>query len=420
MKPARRVTVAGGAITPFIGKFHPDFIWKKHPDFGKKENPTLEQYIHEVAVEACKNVGIDPALVDRGYVGNFVGELFSNQGHLGSMAAAAAEGLTYTPFTRVEGACASGGLGIAAGVDAIQAGADIVLVIGAEVQTTRNAKEGADFLARASHYETERGLDPFTFPAMFARRTKAYCERHDVTPEALAPIVAKAYANANRNPNAHMREVQMSAEQAAQASDKNPCFLDNEELHSWLRVGDCSQVSDGGCAIILCSDAGLEKLGETVGDPVEIVACEVACGPLGQVADLTKMDVTAAAASKAYASAGWNATDVEVAEVHDCFSITEALICEALGFCKEGEGTQIAANGDTSLEGRIPVNTGGGLMAFGHPVGATGVKQAFEVFRQMNGLCGDYQMQKKPTRGICANMGGDDRTSVVTLMEKKS
>ena len=146
--------------------------------------------------------------------------------------------------------------------------ADIVLVIGAEVQTTRNAKEGADFLARASHYETERGLDPFTFPAMFARRTKAYCERHGVTPEALAPIVAKAYANANRNPNAHMREVQMSAEQAAQASDKNPCFLDNEELHSWLRVGDCSQVSDGGCAIILCSDAGLEKLGETVGDPV--------------------------------------------------------------------------------------------------------------------------------------------------------
>ncbi|NCG56335.1 MAG: hypothetical protein GWP35_05485, partial [Proteobacteria bacterium] len=156
MNLSRRVTIAGGAITPFIGKFHPDFIWKKHPDFGTRENPTLEQYIHEVALGACQNVGIDPALVDRGYVGNFVGELFSNQGHLGSMAAAAHEGLNYTPFTRVEGACASGGLGIAAGVDAIQAGADIVLVIGAEVQTTRNAKEGADFLARASHYETER------------------------------------------------------------------------------------------------------------------------------------------------------------------------------------------------------------------------------------------------------------------------
>ena len=159
-------------------------------------------------------------------------------------------------------------------------------------------------------------------------------------------------------------------------------------------------------------------MGECQGDPVDIVACEVACGPLGQVADLTKMDVTAAAASKAYAQAGWNATDIEVAEVHDCFSITEALICEALGFCGDGEGTQLAAEGATSLNGRIPVNTGGGLMAFGHPVGATGIKQAFEIFRQMNGLCGDYQMESSPARGLCANMGGDDRTSVVTLLQK--
>ncbi len=419
MKPARRVTIAGGSITPFIGKFHPDFIWKKHPDFGHKENPTLEQLLHRVALGACADVDIDPALIDRGYVGNFVGELFSNQGHLGAMTAAASDGFLHTPFTRVEGACASGGLGIAAGVDAIQAGADLVLVVGAEVQTTHNAKVGADFLARASHYEKERGIDEFTFPAMFARRTMAYCQRHGVTPDQLAPIVVKAYANANRNPNAHMRAVTMTESQAAGSSDSNPCFLANQELNPWLRLSDCSQVSDGACAVILCSDDGLEKLGQGADRAVQISACSVACGPLGAVADYTRMDVTAAAASRCYSATGWDATDIQIAEVHDCFSITEALICEALGFCQEGEGMKIAADGVTSLEGSLPINSGGGLMAFGHPVGATGVKQIFEIYRQMNGLCGDYQVATAPERGLCANMGGDDRTSVVTLLERK-
>ena len=419
MKPNRRVTVAGGVITPFIGKFHPDFIWKKHPDFGTKENPSLEQLLHRVVLGACEDVGIDAAVVDRGYVGNFVAELFCQQGHLGAMASAADKGFLYTPFTRIEGACASGGLAIAAGVDAIQAGAEVVLVSGVEVQSTQDARVGADFLARAAHYQKERSIDPFTFPAMFARRTEAYCHKHAVTPEALAPIVAKAYCNANRNPNAHMRSVTLTQQQAAEASDANPCFLDNESLNPWLKLSDCSQISDGACAVILCSDEGLARLGQGADRAVEIRACSVACGPLGEVADFTRMDVTEAAAGVAYSSAGWNANDIEVAEVHDCFSISEALMCEALGFCNEGEGTRLAADGATSLEGRIPVNTGGGLMAFGHPVGATGVKQVYELFRQLNGLCGDYQLASSPTRGLCANMGGDDRTSVVTLLEKK-
>ncbi|MEC9476896.1 MAG: hypothetical protein VX764_07670 [Planctomycetota bacterium] len=418
MKSNRRVTVAGGAITPFIGKFHPDFIWKKHPDFGTRENPTLEQLLHQVSTDACRDVGIDPAVVDRGYVGNFVGELFCHQGHLGALAAAADPGFLHTPFTRVEGACASGGLAIAAGFDAIQAGADVVLVAGVEVQTTYNAKDGADFLARASHYASERSIDPFTFPAMFARRTQAYCEKYGITPAALAPIIAKAYSNANRNPNAHMRSITLTEEQAAQASDKNPCFLDNEALNPWLRLSDCSQVSDGGCAVILCSDEGLQRLGQGAQRCVELRSCAVSCGPLGQVADYTEMDVSAAAARRAYSAVDWDPGDIQIAEVHDCFSISEALMCEALGLCGAGEGTQLAADGATSLDGTIPVNTGGGLMAFGHPVGATGVKQVYELFRQMNGLCGDYQVKTPPSRGVCANMGGDDRTAVVTLLEK--
>lgn len=418
MKPRRSVYVAGGAITPFIGKFHPDFIWKGHPEFGKRQNPTIEELIHRVAIGALTDTGIDGGAVDRGVIGNFVGECFVNQGHLGSMLAGADPGFSLKPFHRVEGACASGGLALASGIEAITAGAELVLVAGVEVQTTVNAKDGADYLARAAHYTKERALDPFTFPCMFARRTKAYLEKYGGTLADLAPIVVKAYRNANRNPNAHMRAVTMTPEQAARPSDQNPTFLTNPEYKDWLKVSDCSQVSDGACAVLLASEEGLLRLARGSERAVEIVGYGVAAGALGAVEDLTRMDVTQAAANEAYLSAGWNATDVQVAEVHDCFSITEVLLTEALGFAPEGQGIEFAAAGNTAIDGSIPVNTGGGLMAFGHPVGATGVKQAYEIFRQMNGLCGDYQIATPPERGIAANMGGDDRTSVVTLYRK--
>ena len=419
MKPTRSVYVAGGAITPFIGKFHPDFIWKGHPDFGKRDNPNIEELIHTVARGTLADCGVDGELVDRGVIGNFVGECFVNQGHLGAMLAAADPGFYGKPFHRVEGACASGGLAIYSGIEAINSGADLVLVAGAEVQTTRNAKDGADYLARASHYANEREIDPFTFPCMFARRTKAYMEKFGGKLEDLAPVVAKAYANANRNPNAHMRAVTMTAEQAARPSDANPTFLTNPEYKDWLKVSDCSQVSDGACAILLASEEGLAKLGKGAERAIELISYGVGAGPLGDVDDYTKMGITQSAANQAYLSAGWNATDPQVAEVHDCFSITEVLLTEALGFCAPGEGIGFAADGNTQIDGKIPVNTGGGLMAFGHPVGATGVKQAYEIFRQMNQLCGDYQMPNVPERGIAANMGGDDRTCVVTCYRKR-
>ncbi len=417
MKPTRATYIAGGALTPFIGKFHPDFIWKKHPDFGKRENPDIEYYTQEPARQALAELEIDPKLVDGGVIANFVGECFASQGHLGALLAAADPGLAYKPFHRVEGACASGGLALVDGIRMISTGADVVLVAGSEVQTTYNAKDGADFLARAADYKRERDIDPFTFPCLFARRMKAYCEANGTNPGDVAPIVVKAYQNAAKNPYAHMREVGMSLEKAGEASDSNPTFLENSEFGSYLKISDCSQVSDGGACIVLCSEEGLEKIGKSSSDVVEIVGFGHSTGPLGQVSDLTKLDVTERAGAQAYSTAGWNAADIEVAEVHDCFCITVALMYEALGFCRQGEGVAFGAKGETTLEGSIPVNTGGGLMAFGHPVGATGVKQAFEIFRQMKGRCGDYQLAKAPTRGLTANMGGDDRTSVVTLYQ---
>jgi len=416
MKLARKTYVLGGAHSPFIGKFHPDFIWKGHPDFGKRENPTLEEHLRRAALGALEATGVAPSAIEKSVVGNHCGELFTGQAHLGAMLAGAHPDLALKPSLRVEGACASGGLAAVCAFDAISAGYDVVLVAGAEMQTTVNAKQGATFLASASHFATQRAIDPFTFPCMFARRARHYREATGLTEAQLDEVVMKAYANANRNPAAHMQAVKMTPERVA-ASEKNPRFLDNADYREFLKVSDCSQVSDGGSAIVVVSEAGLQKLGRSPKDAVEVLSCGHATAALqGDPVDMLALTTTAAAARAAYEAAGVGPEDVQVAEVHDCFSIAEVMMYEALGFAKRGEAARLIDDGATALEGRLPVNTGGGLVAFGHPVGATGVKQILEVARQIRGECGDYQMATRPSLGLCANMGGDDRTSVVTVL----
>jgi acetyl-CoA acyltransferase len=275
---ARRAFIAGGAHTSFIGKGHPDFVWKGHPDFGKRDNPTFEDDLKEAVNGCLDDTGADPAAIDRLYLGNFVGELFVKQGHMGAALVGSHPAFEGKPAARLEGACASGGLAVLAGLDAIAAGADIVLVAGVEIQTTESARTGADYLARAAHYSRQRGIDEFTFPALFARRTKAYRDRFGVSEEDIARVSVKAYANANKNPKAHMQAKEMPLELARQASDKNPAFLGNEELKPYLKVSDCSQVSDGASCLLLVSEKGLAKLGRKEADAVEIVArgCAVA------------------------------------------------------------------------------------------------------------------------------------------------
>lgn len=411
----RRVFVAGGAHTPFIGKGHPDFIWKRHPDFGKRENPTLRELLTQAVTNAADATGADLADVDKAYVGNFVGELFVNQGHLGAALAGVHPALAGKPSMRVEGACASGGLAMMCGVDALKAGADVVLVTGVEVQTTASARIGGDYLARAADYARQRSIDDFTFPALFARRTKFYREKYGATEEDIGYAAVKAYANANKNPLAHMRAAKMTLENARAANDRNVNFLANEEFSAFLKVSDCSQVSDGASAMFLVSEEGLAKLGLTEADAIEVLGLGHACSSLYTDGDPTALETTRLAAEQAYADSGMTAGDVGVAEVHDCFTLTEILMYEALGFADAGRGADLLKDGTTEIDGRLPVNTGGGLVGFGHPVGATGVKQALEIHRQMKGRCGDYQMPAAPSVGLTANMGGDDKTVVVGL-----
>ncbi len=417
MKPRRNVYLIGGAHSGFIGKFHPDFIWKGHPDFGKRTNPSLEDHLRTAVLAACEATGTEPSAVQKGYVGNFTGELFAKQGHLGAMLAGVHPDLKYKPFSRVEGACASGGLALLAGVDALSAGYDVVLVAGVEIQTTVNAREGADYLARAAHYATQRACDAYTFPCLFARRAKAYRQAHDVSEEDLGRLVMKAYSNANKNPHAHMRTVHMTLERAATVSEKNPLFLENKDYRDYLKLSDCSQVSDGASAVVLASETGLDRIGKSAKDAVRIVSYGHATAPLAEVPDPLVLSTAERAIQEAFRDAGVGPRDIGVAEVHDCFSITELLLYEALGFAERGRAIDLVRDGATHIDGRIPVNTGGGLMAFGHPVGATGVKQALEIFKQQKGLAGEYQIKTRPEYGAAANLGGDDRTAVVTVYQ---
>jgi len=409
----RRVFIVGGANTTFLGKGHPDFVWKRHPDFGVRENPTLRELLTEAVTGASETTKVDLARVDKAYVGNFVGELFVNQGHLGAALAGVHPDLALKPTMRVEGACASGGLAMMAGVDSIKAGSDVVLVAGVEVQTTASARIGGDYLARAADYSRQRAIDDFTFPALFARRTKHYREAFGVSEEDIGRMAVKAYSNANRNPKAHMRAKTMSLEKASAAGDGNPAFLTNEEFSAYMKVSDCSQVSDGASAMFLVSADGLKSLGIPESEVIELIGAGHAVSSLYEDGDFTALTTTAAAAERAYAAAGVKPGDVQVAEVHDCFTVTELMMYEALGFAESGQGAALGRDGATAIDGAIPVNTGGGLVGFGHPVGATGVKQVVEIWRQMKGKAGDYQISAPPKVGVTANMGGDDKTSVV-------
>ncbi len=418
MSLQRRAFVIGGHISPFIGKNHPDFVWQRHPDFGQRDNPTLEQYISGAVLGALDATDVPASAIEKAWIGNFVGELFSNQGHLGAVVAGAHPDLLHKPVMRVEGACASGGLAFASALESIQAGADVTLAVGAEVQTTASARVGGDYLARAAHYARQRDIDDFTFPALFARRIKAYRAAYSLTESELAHVSVKAYANANKNPLAHMHAVTMTHAHAA-GEERNAKFLTNPEFKDFLKVSDCSQVSDGGAALVLVSEAGLAKLGKSEHDAIEVLSLAHTTGNLFVDGDPLIMETTVAAAERAYAAAGLAPDAVQIAEVHDCFTITELLMMEALGFAAPGESVAQVIDGRTALTGALPINTGGGLVGFGHPVGATGIKQILELHRQMKGHCGDYQVGRSLEIGLTANMGGDDKTAVVGLFANR-
>jgi len=362
--------------------------------FGELWNKGLKELVVEAGEGALKAARVKKQAVDLVIVSNMLGERFENQGHLGAMAA---EWLGIKAKAwRVEGACASGGLAIHQAVMAVKSGmAKKVLVVGVEKMTDKSTKEVTEgLMAAASEEERRAGL---TFVGLYALMARKYFEEFGATKEDLAYVAVKNHAHAAMNPKAQY-----------------PFTVDVEKaLGSFciaepLGLFDCSPVTDGAAAVLVGS-------GET---GVVIAASEVATDSpgLNRRKSLVELQVTKAAAKKAYEAAGVGIKKVDVVEVHDCFTIAEIMAVEDLGFCKKGEGFKAIKEGLFSFKGRWPVNLSGGLKACGHPVGATGVKQIVEISKQLKGEAGARQV-KGAKVGLTQNIGGSGGTGVVHILK---
>jgi acetyl-CoA C-acetyltransferase len=368
--------------------------------FGELWDSSLRDLFVEAAVEALEGAGADH--VDELFVGNMSGGQFVGQEHLGPLMADHL-GMAGIPATRVESACASGGAALRLGFISVASGVnDLVLVTGVEKMT-----DGADVtnvLATAADQETEvyHGI---TFPGLYAMIARAYMAKHGATEEDLSWVSVKSHRHGAMNPKAQFRREVTLAEVMASTLVADP-----------LRLLHCSPVSDGAAAVLLCP---LEDAHRYTDRPVKIVGTGQATGAmaLADRKDPAVLDAVSRAAERAYKMAGVGPEDVQVAELHDCFSIAEICCLEALGFTGEGEGAGAARSGMTALGGKIPVNTSGGLKAKGHPVGASGVAQAIEIFEQLRGEAGERQVEGAH-RGLTQNMGGSGASSVVHIFER--
>ncbi len=367
--------------------------------FGELWELSLRDLFVEAAAEALHNANADH--VDDIFIGNMSGGQFVGQEHLGPLMADQL-GMSGVAATRVESACASGGVALRLGWMAVASGmSDLVLATGVEKMT-----DGADVtnvLATAADQENEvyHGI---TFPGLYALIARAYMEVHGTTEEDLAWVAVKNHRHGAMNPKAQFRrEIEVDD------------VLRSTMVASPLRMLHCSPVSDGAAAVLLCP---LDQAAKYTDKPVKIVGSGMATGPmaLADRDDPAVIDSVAKSAARAYEMAGVSPESIQVAEVHDCFTIAEVCCIEALGLVCAGEGGQAARGGVTALGGRIPVNTSGGLKSKGHPVGATGVAQAIEIFEQLRGEAGDRQVEGARL-GLTQNMGGSGASSVVHIFE---
>ena len=368
--------------------------------FGELWESSLRDLFVEAASDAMRNAGVDA--VDDIYIGNMSGGQFVGQEHLAPLMADHL-GLAGVGATRVESACASGGAALRLGYLSVASGmSDVVLVSGVEKMT--DGADATQVLATAADQETE-AYHGITFPGLYALIARAYMERYGATEEDLAWVAVKDHAHGALNPKAQFpRKITVED------------VLSSTMVSDPLRLLNCSPVSDGAAAVILVP---LEEASKYTDRPVRIRGVGQATGSmaLADREDPTWLDAVAAAAERAYRMAGVGPEDIQVAEVHDCFSIAEVCCIEALGFVERGEGAAAAREGLTALGGRIPVNTSGGLKAKGHPVGASGVAQAIEIFHQLRGEAGERQVEGARI-GLTQNMGGSGASAVVHIFER--
>lgn len=375
-----------------------------HSRFGKLTDETLESLVVQVATEAIGNAGIEPGQIDEIYLGQF------NSGMMplafpSSLALQVSEQLANVPSTRVENACASGSAAFQQGTKSLLAGtAKTVLVVGAEKMT----HAGADVVGAAllgADYDMAGKASSTGFTGLFAEVAKQYEKRYGPVSDVLGTIAAKNHRNGVDNPYAQLRK-DLGEEFCRTVSDKNPMVADP------LRRTDCSPVSDGAAAVVLSVT------------PTGGATAPVRLAGFGHANDFfpterrdpTAFNATRASWQRALAMAGVGLEELDFAEVHDCFTIAELLMYEAMGLTEPGQGARALQEGWVFKDGKLPVNVSGGLKAKGHPVGATGVSQHVIAAMQLTGTAGDMQLPAA-RRAAVQNMGGVGIANYVSVLE---
>ncbi len=371
--------------------------------FGGFPDRDLRSLAAEAIEHALSDANVPAPSVEAFYLGNFAGPSLVGQNHLAPYIGSAV-GFEGIPCTRFEDACASSGsaffhawLGVAAGVY------DIAVAAGVEKMTSQSTPRVTEILAGAGDMAGE-GRAGATFPALFAMIARRHMHEYGTTREQLAAVAVKNHANGAKNPLAHMRKV-ITLEQA----------LAGKPVAEPLTVYDCSLISDGAAAVVIApADRVLRYTTRSV--KVKAVAQTSDHVALDSKADITEFPAVKSAGRKAYEMAGIGPGNVDLAELHDCFTIAEIVASEDLGFVEKGQGGTFAAAGCTALNGRIPINTSGGLKSKGHPVGATGVGQVCDIVMQLRGDAKERQVARHRI-GLAQNLGGSGATCVVTILE---
>ncbi|MBI4917178.1 MAG: thiolase domain-containing protein [Acidobacteria bacterium] len=374
--------------------------------WGEVWDASLRSLWTEAALAALADAGVDT--VDSITVGCMSPGLFVGQEHLGALLADEL-GMPGVPATRVESACASGGVALKAAFAEVASGmADIVLASGVEKMTDVSGDECTAALATAADAELEV-FHGASFPGLYAMMARAHMERYGTTREQLAMVAVKNHKHGSMNPRAQYRQEITIKDVLRSAKVADP-----------LNVLDCSPITDGAAAVILAELSVARKLAK--GRPVvKITGIGHATDAIALHSrpDMTSIPATTKAAQRAFAMAGKGPQDVHFVELHDCFTIAEIVVLESLGLCAPGEGGKQAESGRTALGGALPVNVSGGLKSKGHPVGATGIAQMVELATQLRGQAEKRQVAKARV-GLAQNMGGTGASTVVTVVEVAS
>lgn len=354
------------------------------------------------------------------FVGNFIAEQYISQGHLGAFLTEVHPAFYGVPSSRHEAACASSSVALDAAITKIKAGEyDVCIVVGWEVMKSVNSKIGGDILGRAAYYEKEgKGID-LPFPTLFGRLADATIEKYGLDQErylnALARISTINYANAKRNPLAQTRKWFMNYEEASHRGTES-----NPRVGGLLGVSDCSQVTDGAAVVVLCSERYMLEKGISGKPVVKGYGHRVA--PMlfdKKIADNKDSEYvlpwTRQACVDAYNRAGMSVDDIDVFETHDCFSSSEYAAISAFGITEPGKEWDAIENGTIDFEGTKPINPSGGLIGCGHPVGASGARMFLDLYKQVTGKAGNYQI-KGAKNGMMLNIGGSATTNYVFII----